>query len=89
MHIGWLIVAALACVTGLRAACLWWQASRIVANPVWVAEPGEAMASLQGWVFAMLEASSRSSRKNARAAIWTGISVGLSSLTALSGAMNL
>ena len=89
MHTGSLIIAALACVTGLRAAYLWWRASRIAANPVWVAEPGEAMASLQGWVFAMLEASSRSSQKNARAAIWTGVSVGLSSLTALFGAMNL
>lgn len=89
MHTGSLIIAVLACVTGLRAAYLWWQASRIPVNPAWIVEPGETTDSLQGWVAAMLEASFRSSKKNARAAVWTGVSAGLSGLTALFGAMSL
>lgn len=89
MHIGSLIVAAVACVTGLCAAYLWWQASRIPVDPVWYVEPGETIGSMQGWIAAMLEASGKSSAKNARAAIWTGISVALSGLVALLGAMNL
>lgn len=84
-----LVVAALACGTGLWAAYLWWQASRIPVVPAWCVEPGETMDSVQGWIAALLEASSKSSAQNALAALWTGGSVGLSGLAALLGAMDL
>ena len=89
MHIGSLIVAALACGTGLWAAYLWWQASRIPVVPVWQVEPGETMASMEGWIVATMDAFGKSGVKNASAAFWTGGSVALSGLSALLGAMNL
>jgi hypothetical protein len=82
-------VAAAACGTGLRAAYLWWQASRIPVVPAWHVEPGEAEASMQGWIAALLDASSKSGVQNASAAIWTGVSVGLSGVASLLGAVNL
>jgi hypothetical protein len=89
MHIGSLIVAALACGSGLWAAYLWWQASRIAIVPFWQVEPGEAMASMQGWNAATIDAFGKSGAKNASAALWTGVSVALSGLAALLSAMNL
>jgi hypothetical protein len=54
MQIVSLAVAAVACGTGLRAAYLWWKASRIPVVPAWYVEPGEAEASMQGWIAAHL-----------------------------------
>lgn len=89
MQIGSLIAAAAACGTGLRAAYLWWRASRLPVAPVWSVEPGEVEASMQGWIAALLSASSKSGAQNAAAAIWTGASVGLSGVATLLGAVNL
>ena len=89
MQIVSLAVAAAACGTGLRAAYLWWQASRIPVVPAWYVEPGEAEASMQGWIAALLEASNKSGTQNAAAAVWTAWSVGLSGVASLLGAVNL
>lgn len=75
-----MITATLACGTGLKASHLWWGASRIPVMPSWVVEPGETADSLQGWMAALLQASHDASSKNACAAIWTGVSVGLSGI---------
>lgn len=79
-----LCLALLACGSGLWAAREWFVASRIPVAPSWIVEPGEVTASLQGWVAASMAASAQSSRLNARAAIWTGVSVALSGLLAVS-----
>jgi hypothetical protein len=89
MHIASLIVAALACGTGLWAASLWWQASRIPVAPSWQVEPGEPVASMEGWIVATIEAFGKSGAKNASAALWTGGSVALSGIAALLGALRL
>lgn len=89
MQIVSLAAAAAACGTGLRAAYLWWQASRIPVVPAWYVKPGEAEASMQGWIAALLEMSSKSGTQNAAAAVCTGVSVGLSGVASLSGTLNL
>lgn len=83
MQIISLLLALLACGSGLWAAHEWFVASRISVVPSWIVEPGEVTGSLQGWVLAIMTASERSSRQNARTALFTGISVALSGLAAV------
>lgn len=84
MQIISVLLALLACGSGLWAAREWFVVSRIPVVPSWIVEPGEVTGSLQGWVAAIMAASHQSSRRNARAAIWTGVSVALSGLLAVS-----
>ncbi len=84
-----LLFAGLACGSGLWAADEWWKASRIPVVPAWHVEPGEVTSSMQGWMAAIMAASDQSNRQNARAAIWTGVSVALSGLAAFLGAVKL
>jgi hypothetical protein len=44
---------------------------------------------MQGWIAALLQASGKSGTQNAAAAVWTGVSVALSGVSTLLGAMNL
>ncbi|WP_369929889.1 hypothetical protein [Xanthomonas sp. NCPPB 2632] len=83
MQLFLMMIAALACGTGLKAAYLWWRASRIPVMPSWVVEPGETVASLQGWMAATLDATHNANSKNACAAIWTAASVGLSGIATI------
>lgn len=78
-----LILSLLACGSGLWAAREWWAASKISIVPSWGVEPGAVTGSIQGWLAAIMEAAGKSNRQNARAAIWTGVSVALSGLAAL------
>lgn len=85
MQIISVLLALLACGSGLWAAREWFVASRIPVVPSWIVEPGEVTGSLQGWVATIMAASAQSSRLNARAAIWTGISVAFSGLAVVAG----
>jgi hypothetical protein len=81
---------------GMRAARLWYLASVIQPDPGWPEEPVmglpfepvEPILSQQGWTVAILEALSKSAAFNARAAKWTAWAVGLSSVSAILGALS-
>ena len=80
---------------GMRAARLWYLASVIQPDPGWPKEPVmglpfepvEPIQSQQGWTVAILEALGKSAAFNAQAAKWTAWAVGLSSVSAVLGAV--
>jgi hypothetical protein len=74
-------LAILACLTGIVAAVYWYRSSKVQIIPVWPGgpfgpiEPGEMEASQYGWIAGMMEANSSAAALNAKAALWTGVSV--------------
>jgi hypothetical protein len=79
-----LAIAAL--ITGLLAAWKWYTASWVQPKPNWRTEPVEPVLSNMGWTGATLEAFEKAGQLNAKAALWTAVSVVLSALSALAGA---
>jgi hypothetical protein len=82
--------------TGLRAALLWKNASKVGPDPGWRTsdadpdenkpiEPGDSSGSDKAWIAALIVASSKSGDLNRKAAIWTAWAVGWSAASALLG----
>jgi hypothetical protein len=89
VHIFSMTLTLLGFLVGLCAAYFWWRSSRVETNPGWVCEPGETLASVDGWLGAAMNAFAESARLNKIAALLTGISVLLSGLGSMSGAWRL
>jgi hypothetical protein len=84
-----LAVAAFA--TGLRAAWLWYRASKVQPDPNWPQEPvaglplepAEPTFTEIGWTSAVLTSMQVSASLNAKAAFWTAVSVVLAAASAI------
>jgi len=87
MKVAEIAIAILAFVTGLVAAWYWYRASKITADPGWgpngLAEPGVHSAAQDAWIAAMLQSASESARLNKIAALWTAVTVALTSISAI------
>ena len=84
-------IAIVAFIAGIRAAELWYKASRIQIVPMWVNDgriepvnPGQAQAE---WIVAIIETANKSGDLNKRAARWTAAAVALSTVSTLLGAL--
>lgn len=87
-----LAVAAL--VSGIVAAGYWYRSSKLQITPAWglgsmgeLFQPLEQDDAQQGWIVGMLEASSASADRNAKAAIWTAVSVVLGAISSIVSAL--
>jgi hypothetical protein len=86
-----IILAIVAFAAGLRAAHLWYCASRVLVIPMWEnggrIEPVDPSQSQTGWIVAMLETAQKSGTLNRRAALWTAATVFLGTASTLLGAV--
>jgi hypothetical protein len=82
--------AIIAFVAGLRAALLWYRASKVEIVPMWVddgrMEPLDMGLSNLEWIVAILKSQNKAGDLNRVAAIWTAISIGFRSIATLVGA---
>jgi hypothetical protein len=81
-----LILAGSGALTGAIAAFHWYQASRCKFEIVGRMREGgveQALNDLAQWTFEIKDKLELSNRSNAKAAIWTAVSVGLSALATL------
>lgn len=78
-------ISIVALVTGLLAAWDWFRASRVQPKPNWRVEPVVPKLADMGWTTATLEAFEKAGRLNARAALWTALSVALGASSSLVG----
>ena len=77
--------------TGLRAAWLWYRASKVEPDPNWPKEPvadlpletADPTLSQMSWTSAVLTAMQLSASLNTKAAFWTAISVILGAASAI------
>ncbi|MES2056274.1 MAG: hypothetical protein V4564_10070 [Pseudomonadota bacterium] len=80
-------LAVVAFLAGLRAAYLWYRASRVQIVPMWGVdgrvEPVDPHLAQAEWIVALLETASKSGDLNRRAAIWTAVAVALSTASTL------
>ena len=80
-----IILAVVALATGLRAARLWWRASK--AEPAsdwkWFSEPVESDQTNAAWLHEIIKALAESADLNKRAAVWTAVSVIFGSASAV------
>jgi hypothetical protein len=87
-----------ALIVGLRAAWCWQKASEVGIDPGWnTGLPGdtrpvqpadiEGVGTMDGWLFATMEAARKSSELNRAAAILTAYSVVLAGLSSVAGAL--
>lgn len=80
--------AVFAAATGLRAAWLWYRASKVTAKPDFGPTPFPPIDPSLGqmmWTGAILEAAAASGALNAQAARWTAIAVVLAAVQSLAG----
>jgi len=82
-----IIAEALGTLTGFYAAYCWWSASMATIDPGWKVEPGESEASQAGWIVGIMESMSKSARLNKKAALWTALSVALTSAPGILSAL--
>jgi hypothetical protein len=91
MKVASTILAVFAFLTGLRAAYLWYRASRVQIIPMWAVngriEPVDPAQAQAEWTVAMLDMATKSGQLNQRGAIWTAIAVGLSTASTLIGSL--
>jgi hypothetical protein len=73
--------ALLAFGTGMIAAIYWYRSSKIHIDATWTIAPGDTLDSVAGWTAGTMQAFNVSSSLNARAAIWTAISVMLTAFS--------
>jgi hypothetical protein len=78
-----LAVQILSALAGMYAAYCWWVASTGKIHPGWTVEPGEAEAAQAGWIVGIMNNVIESAKLNKRAALWTGASVLLSSVSGI------
>src|SRR3546814_5271207 len=78
-----IVLAVLAFATGLRAAYLWYRASRVHVMPMWdnegFIEPVDPVMAQSHWTVATQQTISKSGELNQRGAIWTAAAVFLRS----------
>jgi hypothetical protein len=76
-------------LTGVYAANLWNQASKVPIAPTWLhdggVEPGDQHLSMRGWIDGIQNAFNESAILNRRAAQWTAISAFLAAIAAAAG----
>ena len=89
MKIVSIILAIIAFGAGLRAAHLWYRASRVQVVPMWAQdgriEPVDPSRAQAEWIVAMLETATKSGDFNRRAAQWTAAAVVLSTAATFVG----
>ncbi len=82
--------ALIAFSAGLRAALLWYRASKVEIVPMWVEdgrmEPLDMGLSHLEWIVAILKSQNKAGDLNRVAAVWTAISIGFSAVATLVGA---
>jgi hypothetical protein len=76
-----------AAIAGIGAARKWYESSKIHPKPNWKFEPVVPKLKSMGWDAATLEAFQKAGELNARAAFWTAVSVVLSALSSILGAL--
>lgn len=91
MKVASIALAVLAFITGLRAAYLWYRASRVHVMPMWDnngrIEPVDPVRSAAEWNIATQQTISKSGELNQRGAIWTAAAVALSTASTLLGSL--
>ena len=94
MSIGkWIcILLALGCLgSGLKAAWLWYRASKVGVDPGWSAnplmEPVDEDQKNSGWIAGIITSSSESADLNKHASLWTAASVMLGSISNVIGSL--
>ena len=81
-------LTVLGAAIGFIAAYYWLQASRVPIIPEWgPIEPGDERYAHSGITAGIMKAFSESSKLNQKAALWTGVSVGLAAAAGLIGMM--
>lgn len=89
MKIAAIVLAVLAFLTGLRAAYLWYRASRVHVMPMWdnegFIEPVDPVMAQSHWTVATQQTISKSGELNQRGAMWTAAAVFLSTASTLVG----
>lgn len=91
MKIASVCLAVLAFMVALRAAHLWYRASRVHVMPMWDnngrIEPVDPVMSAAEWNVATQQTISKSGELNQRGAIWTAWVVALSTASTLVGSL--
>lgn len=93
MRLASLIMAFFALGTGIVAALYWYRSSNVQIEPIWpigtdgLVEPGEREESQDGWIGGALVAFSASAALNAKAAIWTAVSVVFAAIASILSAL--
>lgn len=73
-------------ITGIIAACYWHESSKVSVTPGWgYFEPLETEDKAMGWTVGTLDALTKSSVLNKKAARWTAVSVLLSAASGVLG----
>jgi hypothetical protein len=80
-------LTTVALAVGLRAAHIWYRASRVQIVPMWTRngriEPVDPMQAQAEWLVALLETATKSGDLNRRASLWTAAAVALSATSTL------
>jgi hypothetical protein len=81
--------AIVAIATGLAASWYWYRASKVKNNPAWelIIDPGAAPHNTMGHVAGLMLAWQSAGKLNAKAALWTAVSVMCSVVSALLGSL--
>lgn len=89
MKVASIILAILAFIAGIRAAYLWYRASRVQIMPMCAndghIEPVDPHQTQAEWIVALIETAAKSGDFNRRAAQWTAAAVVLSTAANLAG----
>jgi hypothetical protein len=87
-------LAVLALASGIMAAGYWYRSSKLQITPAWgsgsqgeLFQPLDSEDAQQGWIVGMLETSSVSADMNAKAAIWTAVSVVIGAISSIVSAL--
>ncbi len=85
-----IVLAIVAFIAGLRAAYLWYSASKVHVMPFWSdgqsIEPVDPVAAAAHWNVATQQTITKSGTLNQSAAIWTALSIAFSAASTLVGA---
>jgi len=76
-----------ASAAGIRAAILWWRASNIQLEPGRREQSGSHQIQQDAWINALLDANSKSSGLNSKAAWWSAWAALLGGLAAMMSAL--
>lgn len=85
-----IVLAIIAFIAGLRAAYLWYRASKVHVMPFWSdgqsIEPVDPVTAAAHWNIATQKTIAKSGTLNQRGAVWTAISIAFSAASTLVGA---
>jgi len=92
MKIVAIVLAILGFVAGLRAAYLWYRASRVHVMPFWSdgqnIEPVDPVSAAASWNLATQQTIQKSGELNQNGAKWTAVAVFLSTASTLVGSLD-